>query len=196
MEFRLTYSGELLAHTTDRRLPERSLHVHKIRRHFHQQLKELWQVHPVLTKSSNAYTGAPPGNEQRFTREGFTFVPIATRELGLICKLDILLLRSGDPGDVLADIDNRLKTLFDALRMPSGPDELGRNTSQGIQSPGPGEDPFYVLLEDDSLITHVAITSDRILEPVDELPAANAVRLVLSVTIRPYDVHMDNLSFA
>jgi hypothetical protein len=34
------------------------------------------------------------------------------------------MLREGQPGRVLYDIDNRLKTLFDALRIAKGPNEL------------------------------------------------------------------------
>ena len=113
----------------------------------------------------------------------------------MICKLDILLLRHGNPGNVLFDIDNRLKTLFDALRMPTGPHELGEGTPKGKQTPDPDEDPFYVLLENDNLITHVAVTSDRLLEPVPGTSEDEAVRMVVAVTVRPYDVHMDNLAF-
>ena len=195
MEFRLTYADKLLAHRDDDRLPERSHHVHDIRRVFHKQLKLLWQVHPVLTKSSEAYTGPQPGDEVRFSIEGFTFIPIVTNALSLICKLDVLLLREGNPGQVLFDIDNRLKTLFDALRMPRGPEELGQSTKRGIRKPESDESPFYVLLENDNLITHVSVTSDRLLEPIPNVSKNEAVRLVINVTVRGYDVHMDNLGF-
>lgn len=196
MEFRLTYEGKLLATRNDKRVLERSHHIHDIRQVFHKQLKFLWQVHPVLIKSSNAYTGAQPGDEERFEREGFTFLPIATKGLGLICKLDILMLREGNPGNVPYDIDNRIKTLFDALRMPKGPQELGDGTPRGKRGPEDEETPFYVLLEDDNLITHLSVTSDRLLEPVPDVPTDQAVRLFIDVTVRPYDVHMDNLGFS
>jgi hypothetical protein len=195
MEFRLTYAGQLLAARNDKRVLERSLHVHRLRRHFHAQLRELWRVHPVLVKDNEAYMGLAAGHEPIFQSEGFNWKPIVTKGNGLICKLDVLLLRQGNPGNVLYDIDNKLKTLFDALRMPIGPQELGEGTSQGKQLPQSDENPFYVLLENDNLITHVAVTSDRLLEPVPGVPIEEAVRLVLDVTVRPYDVHMDNLAF-
>ena len=132
--------------------------------------------------------GGPPLNEL-FDSDGFKWLPIATKENGLICRVEILMLRSGQPGQVLYDIDNRLKTVFDALRMAKGPDELGGAT------PGRDEEPFYVLLQDDSLITHVAVTTDALLEPVPHVPQDEAVRLVLSVMIRPYKVHLENLGF-
>lgn len=70
MEFRLTYAGRLLAHTTNARLRERGLHVHEIRKEFHKQLKVLWSTHPVLQKikehGSSVFlyvgSGAPPLN--------------------------------------------------------------------------------------------------------------------------------------
>jgi hypothetical protein len=195
MEFRLTYAGKLLAARNDKRVSERSLHVHALRRHVHSQLKELWRVHPVLVKDAEAYMGLAPGFEPRFQSEGFTWLPIVTKHNGLICKLEILLLRQGNPGNVLHDIDNKLKTLFDALRIANGPQELGAGTSQGKQTPQADEDPFCVLLEDDNLITHVAVTRDRLLEPVPGVLIDEAVRLVLDVTVRPYDVHMENLEF-
>ena len=195
MEFRLTYAGRLLAARNDKRVLERSLHVHSLRKHFHAQLKELWAVHPVLVKESEAHVGLVAGAEQRFNSEGFTWLPIITKHNGLICRLDVLMLRHGNPGNVLFDIDNRLKTLFDALKIPLGPRELGEGTSAGKQVPQDSEDPFYVLLENDNLITHVGVTSDRLLEPVLGIPADEAVRLVIDVTVRPYDVHMENLAF-
>jgi len=197
MEFTLTYAGKLLAQTTDeKRLPNRSLHVHEIRKEFHKQLKILWSVHPNLQRPEHYPDEMFRGKIQRVEREGFCWLPLATNGNGLVCKLEILLLRHGNPGRVLFDIDNRLKTLFDALRMPKGPDELGENTALGKQCPTPDEVPFYVLLEDDNLITHVAVASDWLLEPVPDTPADNAVRAIIKVTVRPYHVHMDNSDFA
>src|SRR5262249_44789038 len=125
MEFRLTYAGRLLAHRDDGRLPQRKLHVHDIRREFHKQLNALWDDHPVLRALKNkpcAYHKAPrPGVMHVFKHAGFNWLPIVTEANGLICKIDILMLRAGEPGKVLWDIDNRIKTVFDALRKAKGP---------------------------------------------------------------------------
>jgi hypothetical protein len=43
------------------------------------------------------------------------------------------------------DVDNRLKTIFDALHMAKGPKELGGGTTQGTQRPTSDEDPFLPL---------------------------------------------------
>lgn len=192
MEFTLTYIGKLLAFTTDQnRAPGRALHVHDIRREFHEQLKRSWNTHPVLA----ARAAQSPDHIEAFEHDGFNWIPLATKSNGLICKLDMTMLRSGDPGDVLTDIDNRLKTIFDALKKPDGPRELGSGSSGGQATPQNGEDPFYVLLQDDSLITHISVTTDNLLEDVQGVPRENAVRLIMHVTVRPYHVHMDNLDF-
>jgi len=115
---------------------------------------------------------------------------------GLICSLDVLMLRVGPPGGALHDVDNRLKTIFDALRMPKDGRELGAHTSAGKQVPAADETPFLVLLEDDRLITHVAVSTDMLLDPVSSPPSRDEVRLVIHVTVRPFDVNMENLAFA
>ena len=196
MQFRLIYAGALYGHSDDERLRERSLHVHDIRREFHSQLRKLWRDHPVLANSEfnkSGVVGAQPIFP--YIREGFRFIPIANEKNGLICTIEILLLRDGRPGGAIADIDNRLKTIFDALRMPKNDLELGSKSSRGKQGPARNEDPFYVVVDDDKLITHVSVTTDTLLDPVPGVAEDHAVRLVINVTVRPYHVHMENLAF-
>src|SRR5438105_10912291 len=105
------------------------------------------------------------------------------RRLELICSIDILLLRPDPPGKVLVsgDIDNRLKTLFDALRLPKGAQEL-----VGYDKPEVDEKPFFCLLEDDSLITHVSVETDVLLQPTGTRFDINDTRIVIAVRLRPY----------
>jgi hypothetical protein len=58
------------------------------------------------------------------------------------------------------DVDNRIKTLLDALKVPNDPSAL----PDGI-SLTEDEDPLFCLFEDDNLITSLAIKTDRLLEP-------------------------------
>lgn len=197
MEFRLTYAGDLFA----RRSPNsnRSLHVHDIRKKFHEQLKRLWNKHPVFEQDDSGGSilleSSVSSIGETFDCGGFKWQPIVTKRNGLMCELDILMLREGRLGRVQIDIDNRLKTIFDALRMARNPQELGENTTEGKRTPEPEEIPFFVLLEDDHLISRVSVTSDMLLEPVAAANPKAAVRLIINVTVRPYKVTWDNSGF-
>jgi hypothetical protein len=91
-------------------------------------------------------------------------VPLITEELRTVAELEIAMLRPEAPGRIITnggDIDNRLKTLFDALPMPPQPNALPPHVE-----PGANETPFFCLLEDDKLITSVAVRTDQLLESV------------------------------
>jgi hypothetical protein len=83
-----------------------------------------------------------------------------------------------------------MKTIFDALRLPSNRDELG-----GYVSPVEGEEPFFCLLEDDSLISHAAIETDTLLQPTGASWQANDARLVVTIRLSPYRVTFGNIVF-
>ena len=190
MEFRLTYEGKLLSRANP-------THVHAIRKKFHKQLKKLWAEHPVL-KRGHSTSPVIPGTSMReiIPKNEFNWLPIVTKKNGLVCGLDILMLREGPPGRTITDIDNQLKTIFDALRMAGSSQEL-RTRNNGPQKPGDGEDTFYVLLEDDLLITHLSVTSDMLLDPLESTAEEGLqARLVITVSVRPYDVNSCNLDFA
>ncbi len=80
------------------------------------------------------------------------------------------LIRSG------GDVDNRIKVLFDAPRMPENCDEFA-----DYPMPEKDEDPFYCLLEDDRLVTEMKVTTDRQLTPVSLGDYQNDVHLVIHV---------------
>jgi hypothetical protein len=128
------------------------------------------------------------------TKYGFNFVPLVTEELNLLCGLDILFLRSGRPGSVIwpGDIDNRLKTLLDAMRIPEAAERYTEFP------PEPDEKPFFCLLEDDKLITKVSVDTDDMLDPLPNkatIDSADA-RLVITVSIRPYEFSPYNMHFS
>lgn len=202
LEFRLTYEGPLLAATgTNTRIE----HKHEIRKALHPQLKRLWEIVPHLNfpLRSIAPTGIfvngpppppPPRSEQlaaKFPFDLFNFVPLVTEELSLICGVEILFLRPDYPGAVISsgDIDNRLKTLFDALRMP----QIGQLKAD--MSPDEDEKPFYVLLEDDKLISRLSVETDTLLEPIGEQLNKSDARLIVTVTLRPARLSWDNVAF-
>ena len=122
----------------------------------------------------------------------YNIVPLVTEELSLSCGLDILLMRPSMPGIIMesGDIDGRLKTIFDALRIPDKKSELG-----GRNIPLPGEQPFYVLLEEDKLINHIAITTDVLLQPTKVRAGVNDARVIVAVTIHPVKQGWHNINF-
>jgi hypothetical protein len=185
VHFNLIYQGQLLAATSGQ---SRSAEKHQIRQALHGQLKQLWQVHPILSKMKTANTASGPAPYKSFLdatadnndRFGYRFVPVVFSSMSLSCALDLTLLRRDEPGSLVSaggDIDNRLKTLFDALRMPRNREEMeGR-------APSPDENPFYVLLEDDSQITKVSVSADRLLLPIEEGQHMNDVHLIIRVDV-------------
>lgn len=196
MQFRLTYEGPLKANG-DRR------HKHRVRQVLHPQLAELWDKQsPLAEVKRSSHTSESPGQPRitksgldlvadEFRRVNFRFAPIVTRTLKLVCGVEILFLRRENPGDLIrsgGDIDNRIKTLFDALRMPSVRELEGF-------TPQEGEDPFYCLLEDDSLIVEVKVTTDRLLAPLKSDQAPGHVLLVVAVSVRPTAVTIGNLGY-
>jgi hypothetical protein len=119
----------------------------------------------------------------RFVLNGIGFVPLSWDGLGVACKLDVLMLRSDQPGQTLmqsGDIDNRLKTLFDAFRIPTAGESCPTEDSPN---------PFFCLLEDDSLINHLSVTTDLLLGAKD----VNDVRLVVTVTMWPIRSMLHNI---
>ena len=193
MQFRLTYEGTLLSNGN-------SQHKHEIRKTFHPQLRRLWEITPSLKEMRFPPLDVVQINRgpdmsrvnylaEQFSRNNYRFVPLVTRDLDLsFCGLDILFLRPDAPGAVLSksDIDNRLKTLFDALRMPEGKAELG-----GYDSPLDDEIPFFCLLEDDALVTKVSVETDFLLESVGKDFDRNDTRLFITVTIQPAILRFD-----
>ena len=218
MEFHLVYEGLLYSTQKDPvsgQANKRASHKHDIRRQLLPQLKQLWATNSFLRQARIAYgedksaERIPDGKSywggdekdgpmaevlaQRFSMFGYRFVPLVREDISVRCSLEILFLRRDHPGTVIkaGDIDNRLKTFFDALRIPKASEMVGN------EKPQDDEDPFYVLLEDDSLITRIAVETGMLLDPpTDDDADVSKVRMLLTVNIRPYHVTMFNLSFA
>ncbi len=178
MQFRLIYQGPLDPQTSQSRVRQK----HEIRRALHPQLKAAWRQFPFLARRLEYFA-------EQYKRDGFRFVPLINEQQALYCSLDILFLRRDAPGNLVisgGDLDNRIKTLFDAFRITKNKEELGSAT------PDPDEDPFFVLLEDDSMITEIKITTDRLLTPiVFGAGSLTDVVLIIQVTTPPID--MDDL---
>lgn len=180
MRFTLYYRGPLKADgsPTDK---------HALRQRFHAQMRSLWDQEPL--KSYLKYLGPPtttkhPGGLVHPVGP-FTFVPLVRVEHFMFAELDLTMLRPEAPGRIVTqggDIDNRLKTLLDSLKMPTE-GEL----PNGAQ-PQEAERPFFFcLLEDDSLVTRLSIRTSRLLEPnVDGSEVVLLVDVTVRVTVSGY----------
>ena len=125
---------------------------------------------------------------------GYRFVPLIRDGIALLCSLDILFLRRDIPGSVIqaGDIDNRIKTLIDALRRPIHHNEMPSGTE-----PQSDDDPFFCLLADDKYISHFAVETDTLLDPITtDTSDQRQVKLVITVELRPYHVTNFTLAFA
>jgi hypothetical protein len=172
VEFRLVYQGKLPAATHGN---TRAKEKHEVRQRLHPQLLALFTSRSRLQM---AWLNRGQFVKPEWTHSGFEFVPLVHERSGSVCALDILFLRRERPGELVTnegDIDNRLKVLFDALRLPKNKGELAGAT------PGNGETPFCCLLEDDKLITEVRVVTDELLAPKSDSEPQNYVELVLHV---------------
>ena len=170
MEFTLLYDGQL-------KTKGKPAHKQEIRRTFHAQLKNLWQQVPLCDLARIIGEKPQEGELSIIRKVGkFTFAPLISEKLKLTGELSIIFLRPEPPGSVITqggDIDNRLKTLFDALRMPKVDNEIPNG-----DEPASDEHPFFCVFEDDNLITKVSVQTDRLLQP--DL-SENEVRLIIGV---------------
>jgi hypothetical protein len=173
MHFRLFYDGPLRANGNTRA-------KHDIRTAVHVQLREL-----LSRRAMSHYKEMIDERKEwaTFVSVGaFEFVPLISAKLTHVAELHITFLTPEEPGSLITqggDLDNRLKTLLDALRCPKNLGELPTN-----QAPADGQTPFLCLLEDDALVSAVSITTDRLLRP-----AAEPSNVVLVIQVVPRSVH-------
>jgi hypothetical protein len=179
MQFRLLYEGTIKPNGDAKE-------KHRIREAFHPQLLQLWQHLPLIDLREKL-VDSPQSFVTNIIEEvgAFKFVPLVTKKNNLIAELDILLLRPEEPGKVIVngDIDNLMKTLFDALRKPTNENEIREETPAADQS------PFYCLLQDDSLITSVKVTADRLLQ-FEEI---KKMCIIINVTVKATRLTWSNI---
>ena len=200
MKFRLTYSGPVKS-SGNKPKPQNK---HALRLAFHEQLSVLWTAKPVLRDFSeieapnleraispdyaaimkegiageipkkHPYSELLVKNHEEY---GVKWHPLITTENGLVCELNILMLRPNDHKSVVqgGDIDGRIKTIFDSLSIPTNGDVLSKFP------PTPGV--FHILLSDDSLISKVSVDTDELLQR-DATHDKHHVQLIIEVSTR------------
>lgn len=175
MKFRLFYRGRLRSNQSK---GEKIKHKQDIRRYFHPQLSKLWSIDSYLKDLEDS-------DKYLFKRKEFNFLPLVCERFHTICELDIIFLRPERPGNVMGDIDNRIKTLIDSLRVPSESETPDDDSTQI------NENPMYCLLEDDSLIKDMSVTTDYLLDSSDD----KEVITLISVTVSRTKSNLYNVGF-
>jgi hypothetical protein len=126
-------------------------HKHLLRAAFHSQLKRIWAQPPLSEYTNLLDVPRKRAGDYLLPRPfgPFVFLPLVTAEMNVVAELSLVLLRPESPGQLITqggDIDNRLKTLFDALTMPRH-----ANAMPPGATPSPDQAPYFCcLLEDDS----------------------------------------------
>lgn len=203
MRFTLVWRGKLPS-TGNTSHPD---DVARIRLDLHPQMEYLWDTHPSLSVLKEYGYRPHPDSEDHFMYgpnvtprqlalsepEHFVdlcpflmvdkkaYKPLVRKSLDLVCELKILFLRQEDPGQLQlqgGDLDGRIKCLLDALRMPSSAEQLN--------SP-PSIDRIHCLMESDSLVSALAVDTERLLFPPSTHP--HEVCLVIEASLRVLKVH-------
>jgi hypothetical protein len=191
VDFTLLYRGQLPARGNRK---NKIKIKHAIRGEFHRQLITLVRYEPRLLHEADLLREAdlvggrivPRDKDQPgpfcVTVAGIGFYPLVYRKRFLTCELAVDLLRRERPWDVDhgGDLDNRIKVIFDALRIPHHRDEIPSDAS---------EKDMLCLLEDDALITTFSISTSPFLEAVNPSERQDAVDLRIRVSIRSQSGH-------
>lgn len=181
MDFRLIYEGPLPGQNA------KASAKHMIRQALHPQLECLWSQPPLNEMHSLlAFPSEPAKISVIVERGSIKYAPLITKALDLYAELDVLMFRPQPRGDLITDggdIDNRLKTLLDALRIP-------RNSAEGGDPVGEMNGIFYCLLQDDSLVTSVSVETEQLLKPKD----ADSVLAIIHVNIKKARTSFANIA--
>jgi hypothetical protein len=185
MKFRLIFEGEIRP-----RQKAKLEDIHEIRRQLHPQLKKAWEHEPLSVlkdKWLRPLDGEKKDGQLSYARieelNGKKYAPLISTHLA--AELDIIFLRQQARGQLIGeggDIDNRLKTLFDALRMPSKAEAMQLSAATADD-----EDPLHCLLKDDALIHRVNVETDRLLRPGKTFDLLAIINVTVLVTFVSWD---------
>jgi len=177
MEFYLKYDGPLKSNAGPK-------DKHDIREYFYPQMKRLWDTEPLRFCRSEFlnHLGALSVLKKI---DGVTFAPLVSSVLYFVCQLDITMLWHEEQGlisKVGGDIDNRLKTLFDALQCPDD------NQIKPVRRRFADKEPFFCLLENDKLVTGVNVKTHTLLCDAEEIDVSVLIHVMVKATVPMWDI--------
>jgi len=208
LEFRLVYKGPLPSDTGD---GNKAKYKHLIRKHFHQQLRQLWKVHPSLraqleglwikvSQNDNGtwnvipvtvFSGNPISHSDQPVKTWVEHVAddhqcAGARWVPLVSKLSGLAC-SVDILFLRRDGPGDIVWHGDIdnriKTLFDGLRKPEKVSDLGGYSIDPDEEPFYCLLEDDRLISGFTVTTDRLLLPLAGEEKDHMVELVVNVKV-------------
>ncbi len=163
---------------------------HELRKYFHPQLRRAIEQSPEFIRrkrnwpDGDIFVAFADDNTQTVGTHDFLalaaphLIPPSTEwRYDSSVELDIVMLRAGPMGSLVTgggDIDNRLKTLFDALQIPD------ENQAVNLTTNDIPESPMLCLMSDDKLITSVNVSTAQLLDVEDQ---SKEVVLIINVTI-------------
>lgn len=184
MEFCLHYQGKLKSR-------DGAAGKHLIRQALHPQIRSLCR--------SEAFEGAfqPDWDEKRNSSEKPMFIErtgkrywfLIAEHLATTVDLALTLLVPHETRRIVhngGDIDNRIKTLFDALRVPAAGSEIPKSDEFDY-----GTEGMYCLLQDDKLINRISIRTYQDHLPVEQ----DHVRCLIEVETKITRALWGNLGF-
>jgi hypothetical protein len=141
----------------------------------------MWAQPPMCNRPEFRLPSCTPGDYGLLKDVGlFSFLPLINSVMNVVAEVSIILLRPEAPRRVITqggDMDNRLKTLFDALAKPPHPNALPARAT-----PSQDQTPFYCLLEDDNLIVKLTVETEQLLEEVADKVVDLTIRIRTRVT--------------
>jgi hypothetical protein len=181
LKFKLIYTGEIKINPK-----KRTQHLSDIRTAISPQLKRLTEIAPYSVIRDKLLKSGKGIREVG----GARFFPIITPELDLLAELDVQILHPELLETPHADIDNRMKTLLDALKRPQSAHEVCE---------GCGDEVIYTLLDDDHLVTKMTINTSHLLTSDYDSNAKRSqedyeLLVIVTVSIRASKGTMDNLA--
>jgi len=158
MKFTLRYTGKLpsTGNGSAKKPPQKLPVIWAIRNEIATQLEGVFLAHPAINSAGSIHSRAAY-NVLRvpIMRGGFGFLPLVRVDLETVCALTIKMLVNHEVGSVVTqagDLDNRIKTLLDALRMPKDNEFMGNR---------PTSDPCPCLLHDDAMVVDLCVSQQR-----------------------------------